>query len=221
MWKSHCGQINRTWHYKVLRKICWRYLTCYQENRYSCVLNKFNSFDDNLKFTIDTFENCVPHFLDIEICPNGLGIYHKHTQDGQYVNFDSFTLRKWKVSWIRSLVTRADGTGGTRGHVPNGPASLLCLRRTIFFVYCRNISFVSANWIRGLNLKNNTHKWGKIHKPKQCIPVQCQPGPDYPFPMKQFGKKKRSCQASWFKNFSWLHYSKEKDSVFCIFCIRH
>ena len=53
------------------------------------------------------------------------------------------------------------------------------------------------------------------------IPVQCQPGPDYSFPTKQFGKKKRSCQASWFKNFSWLHYSKEKDSVFCIFCIRN
>ena len=48
----------------------------------SYVLNKFNSLDDNLKFTIDTFENCVPHFLDIEICPNGLGIYHKHTQTG-------------------------------------------------------------------------------------------------------------------------------------------
>ena len=56
----------------------------------------------------------------------------------------------------------------------------------------------------------------------ESIPVQCQPGPDYPFPMKQFGKKKRSlCQASWFKNFSWLHCSKEKDLVFCIFCIRH
>ena len=55
----------------------------------------------------------------------------------------------------------------------------------------------------------------------RSIPVQCQPGPDYLFPMKQFGKKKRSCQDSWFKNFSWLHYSKEKDSVFCIFCIRH
>ena len=25
----------------------------------------------------------------------------------------------------------------------------------------------------------------------ESIPVQCQPGPDYPFPMKQFGKKKR------------------------------
>ena len=72
-----------------------------------CVLNKFNSFDDNLKFTIDTFGNCVSHFLDIEICPNGLGIYHKHTQTGQYVSFDSFTLWKWKISWISSLVTRA------------------------------------------------------------------------------------------------------------------
>ena len=73
----------------------------------SCVLNKFNSFDDNLKFTIGTFENCVPHFLDIAICPNGLGIYPEYTQTGQYVNFDSFTLSKWKVSWICSLVTRA------------------------------------------------------------------------------------------------------------------
>ena len=54
-----------------------------------------------------TLLKTVPHFLDIEICPNGLGIYHKHTQTVQYVNFDSFTLWKWKVSWIRSLVTRA------------------------------------------------------------------------------------------------------------------
>ena len=50
------------------------------------VLNKFNSFNKNLKFTVDTFENCVPHFLDIDICPNGLGTYHKNTQTGQYTN---------------------------------------------------------------------------------------------------------------------------------------
>ena len=36
-----------------------------------------------------------------------IGIYHKHTQTGQYVSFDSFTLWKWKISWIISLVTRA------------------------------------------------------------------------------------------------------------------
>ena len=58
------------------------------------VLNKFNSSMQNLKFTVDTFENCVSHFLDIEICPNGLGIYHKNTQTGQYTNINSFTL--WK-----------------------------------------------------------------------------------------------------------------------------
>ena len=60
----------------------------------SCVLNKFNSLHDIPKFKIDSFGNCVSDFLDIEICPNGLGIYHKHTQTGQYVNFYSFTL--WK-----------------------------------------------------------------------------------------------------------------------------
>ena len=58
----------------------------------SYVLNQFNNFDKNLKFTIRTFENSVPHFLDIEICPNGLVIYHKHNQTGQYVHITSCTL---------------------------------------------------------------------------------------------------------------------------------
>ena len=51
-----------------------------------------------------TFENSVPHFLDTEICPNGLGIYHKHTKTGQYVHIISYTLWRWKTSWICSLV---------------------------------------------------------------------------------------------------------------------
>ena len=61
------------------------------------VLNKFNSFNKNLKFTVDTFEICVPHFLDIEICLNGLSIYHKNTQPDQNTNIESFTLWKWKT----------------------------------------------------------------------------------------------------------------------------
>ena len=40
------------------------------------VFNQFNNFNMNLKLTIYTFENCIPHFLNIEICQNGLGIYH-------------------------------------------------------------------------------------------------------------------------------------------------
>ena len=58
------------------------------------ILQKFNSFDKILKFTIDTFEHCVSHFLDIEICLNGLVIYHKNTETGQYTNINSFTV--WK-----------------------------------------------------------------------------------------------------------------------------
>ena len=49
----------------------------------------------------------MPHFLDREICLNGLGIFHKITQTGQYTNIQSFTLWKWKTSWITSLTIRA------------------------------------------------------------------------------------------------------------------
>ena len=38
----------------------------------------------------------------------------------------------------------------------------------------------------------------------ESIPVQCQSGPHYSFPLKQFGKKKQLVQGL----FSWLHYSK-------------
>ena len=43
------------------------------------VLRKFNSFDNNLQFTVDKFENETPHFLDLEIHPDGLTIYRKDT----------------------------------------------------------------------------------------------------------------------------------------------
>ena len=105
MRKSHCWQINRRWHFYI--RYVDNTLLVIKTTDIPFVLNKFNSFDYNLKFTIDSFENCVPHFLGMKICPNGQGIYHKHTQTGQYVNFDSFTLWKSKVSWIHSLVTRA------------------------------------------------------------------------------------------------------------------
>ena len=55
----------------------------------------------NVKFTVDRFENVTPHFLDLEICPNGL------THTGQYINMDFFTLWKLKTTWIRSLADLA------------------------------------------------------------------------------------------------------------------
>ena len=71
------------------------------------IQNAFNSFDKNLKFTVDDFQNSNPHFLDLEICPNGLKIFRKDTHTGQYVNIDSCTTWKWKTAWIRSLSDRA------------------------------------------------------------------------------------------------------------------
>ena len=67
-------------------KFCVRYVDynflVIKRTDISYVLIRFNSFDENLKLTINTFENSVPHFLDVEICPNGLGINHNHTQTG-------------------------------------------------------------------------------------------------------------------------------------------
>lgn len=67
-----------------------------------------NKFDKNIQFTVDRFENEVPHFLDIEISPDGLNVFRKDTNTGQYTNFESYTPWKYRVSWIRSLVTRAN-----------------------------------------------------------------------------------------------------------------
>ena len=47
----------------------------------SSVVSKFNSFDENLQFTVDRFENCNPHFLDLEIHDDGLTIYRKGTHN--------------------------------------------------------------------------------------------------------------------------------------------
>ena len=39
------------------------------------VLQAFNGFNKNLKFTIGKFKNKTPHFLDLEICPNDLTVF--------------------------------------------------------------------------------------------------------------------------------------------------
>ena len=71
------------------------------------VLNKFNSFHKNLQFTVDTFENKTPHFLNLEIHPDRISTYRKETHTGQYTNFQSYTTWNHKIAWLRSLVNRA------------------------------------------------------------------------------------------------------------------
>ena len=66
-----------------------------------------NSFDKNLKFTVDLFENEVPHFLDLEMSPDGISIYRKDTYTGFNVNYTSFAPWTHHAAWIKSLVTSA------------------------------------------------------------------------------------------------------------------
>ena len=71
------------------------------------ILHKFNSFHRSLEFTVDKFDDCVPHFLDLEIHPDGISIYRKETHTAEFVHYDSFIKWNNKIAWIRSLTSRA------------------------------------------------------------------------------------------------------------------
>ena len=71
------------------------------------VLTKFNQFDKNLKFTVDTFGDGLVHFLDITISQDGTDVYRKDTHTGQYTHFSSFEPLPRKTAWIKSLFHRA------------------------------------------------------------------------------------------------------------------
>ena len=46
---------------------------------------------------------------------------------------------------------------------------------------------------------------------------------EFAFPKREFGRQtkvKRSFQGTWFKQWSWLHYVEEKDTVFCYLCVK-
>ena len=71
------------------------------------VLDKFNSFDKNLQFTVDTFPDNVIHFLDILISSDNTDVYYKSTHNGQYTHFSSFEPFSRKTAWVKSLFHRA------------------------------------------------------------------------------------------------------------------
>ena len=73
----------------------------------SQVHKALNNFGNNLRFTVDMFQNEAPHFLDLELSSDGITIFQKETNTGLYVNFTNFVPWTYRTSWIRSLVTRA------------------------------------------------------------------------------------------------------------------
>ena len=67
------------------------------------IMKQFNFFDKSIQFTIDRFEDCVVHFLDVEINGSETDLYYKTTHTGQYCDFSSQTPWKLKISWIKAL----------------------------------------------------------------------------------------------------------------------
>ena len=68
--------------------------------------NALNNIDCNLKFTLDTFNDVFRQFLDIEIHLDGLGIYCKPTNTGQYTHYRSFSPWMYKTVWISKIIHR-------------------------------------------------------------------------------------------------------------------
>ena len=50
-----------------------------KRNTITTILEHFHKFDRNIRFTFELLENSTPHFLDINIASDGLGIYRKDT----------------------------------------------------------------------------------------------------------------------------------------------
>ena len=51
------------------------YLLVIKPDNVKEVHNSLNKFDKNLRFTVDMFQNKVPHFLDLELSPDGISIF--------------------------------------------------------------------------------------------------------------------------------------------------
>ena len=72
------------------------------------IQKRLNSFDKNIKFTVDTFPDGNVHFLDIKVHKNHTDIYYKDTHTGQYTSFHSQTPSCLKTAWIKALFHRAN-----------------------------------------------------------------------------------------------------------------
>ena len=95
-------------------KFYWRHvndtlvLVKEDQNQIDKILKVFNSFHNNLWFTVDKFENEDVHFLDLKIMNNGeINIYIKDTSGGLYINYNSYEPWHTKTAWIRALYEKA------------------------------------------------------------------------------------------------------------------
>ena len=81
-------------------------LVMIKSDKIQCVLNLFNLFEKNLKFTVHTFGNGNICFLDKKTLNNGeTDIYIKDNNSG--LQYHSYERWKAKTAWLSSLYNRA------------------------------------------------------------------------------------------------------------------
>ena len=84
-------------------------LVLIKEDRIDEVLAAFNSFDQNLQFTVDEFDDGLVHFLDLnyDVTTGEIDVYSKPTNTGQYSHESSYVPWNYKISWAKALYERA------------------------------------------------------------------------------------------------------------------
>ena len=80
---------------KGILKFYYRYvddtLVLVKEDQIDKILEAFNLFHNNLRLTVDKFENEDVHFLDLKIINNReVIIYVKNISTGLYINYNSY-----------------------------------------------------------------------------------------------------------------------------------
>ena len=83
-------------------------LVLVKEDQIDKILKAFNSFHNNLQFTVNKFENEDVHFLDLKIMNNGdINIYVKDTNSGLYINYNRYEPWHTQTAWVTAFYDRA------------------------------------------------------------------------------------------------------------------
>ena len=117
------------------------------------VHNSLSKFDKNLHFTINMIHNKVPQFLDLELSPNGIAMFGKHTNTGLYVNFKKLVPWTYRKSWTKTLVTRS-----SRVQAPNKFSSEINIIKR--FASWNDFAKLAVNSVSNKNLKTSPNNEG-------------------------------------------------------------
>ena len=147
---------------KLLVKLYMRYvndtLLLVKDKDINYKHKRLNSFDKNIKFTVDTFPDVKVHFLDIKVDKNHTDIYSKDTHTGQYTSFHSQTPWRLKTAWIKALFHRANKICSSKQAFRQQIDHIKILMSwNLYPKYVRNsvISRLKSNLNRNDNINNN------------------------------------------------------------------